>query len=362
MASRLDGSVKGAATVEFRRSLLHSIVLDLSYVSLAEEYEGFDQWVYSTRASMSADLREEIETVFNPFANTLLLHLLHTTLPEADSMPAAIRWVATISEAQVETSNQRVFHKLAAHTGGDAGMCDVTSRDDAALREIFARWAPERDADRVMRLLRQPEELKAEIVYILTRFWDRHLKPEYERCRLLEERSIRYYAEHPPVGSARTLFTEVTGREYPSEHLPPVERTTHLVFLPTCHGGPYVSAVDVHGDGRTLVVTYNCRPTAGGDRRVGIPIGEVFPPLKGLADETRLEILSILTEGEFYAQQIVDRLEISQSAVSRHLRLMVACGVLRERRQDGMKFYSVNESVISDLIEHLGALRSNRGA
>ena len=78
MANSLDGSVQGAATVEFRRSLLHSIVLDLSYVSLAEEYEGFDQWVYSTRASMSADLREEIETVFNPFANTLLLHLLHT--------------------------------------------------------------------------------------------------------------------------------------------------------------------------------------------------------------------------------------------------------------------------------------------
>ena len=233
-------------------------------------------------------------------------------------------------------------------------MCDVTSRDDAALREILARWAPERDADRVMRLLGQPEELKAEIVYILTRFWDRHLKPEYERCRLLEERSIRYYAEHPPVGSARTLFTEVTGREYPSVHLPPVERTTHLVFLPTCHGGPYVSAVDVHGDGRTLVVTYNCRPTAGGDRRVGIPIGEVFPPLKGLADETRLEILSILTEGEFYAQQIVDRLEISQSAVSRHLRLMVACGILRERRQGR------DEVLLCQRECHLGSHRASR--
>ena len=46
--------------------------------------------------------------------------------------------------------------------------------------------------------------------------------------------------------------------------------------------------------------------------------------------------------GELYAQEIVGRLGIAQSAVSRHLALLERAGVIRVRPHGGMKYYAVN--------------------
>jgi DNA-binding transcriptional ArsR family regulator len=43
-----------------------------------------------------------------------------------------------------------------------------------------------------------------------------------------------------------------------------------------------------------------------------------------------------------YAQEIVDATEIHQSVVSRHLSFMKAVGLVNVRRQNNMKFYSLN--------------------
>jgi DNA-binding transcriptional ArsR family regulator len=82
----------------------------------------------------------------------------------------------------------------------------------------------------------------------------------------------------------------------------------------------------------------------------------LYPPLKALADETRLQILALLRDRELYAQEIVDRLHISQPAVSRHLNLMVAAGVLNIRREGNAKYYAINRDVLADLARALSSL------
>lgn len=86
-------------------------------------------------------------------------------------------------------------------------------------------------------------------------------------------------------------------------------------------------------------------------------VQDLFPPLKALADETRLQILALLEGRELYAQEIVERLDISQPAVSRHLKLMVVADVLRVRQEDNMKYYSVNEEVLAAIAERLRSFR-----
>ena len=77
------------------------------------------------------------------------------------------------------------------------------------------------------------------------------------------------------------------------------------------------------------------------------------PLLKGLADETRLQSMEMLQDRELYAQQIVDRLDISQAAVSRHLKLMTRAGVLRARREKGAKYYSIEADTVNYLADAL---------
>ena len=60
-----------------------------------------------------------------------------------------------------------------------------------------------------------------------------------------------------------------------------------------------------------LVVAFNYRTTPARESQ-GTTAVELFPPLKALADESRLHILALLREREMYAQEIVE------STVSRH--------------------------------------------
>jgi len=52
--------------------------------------------------------------------------------------------------------------------------------------------------------------------------------------------------------------------------------------------------------------------------------------------------IELLSAGELYAQEVVGRLGIAQSAVSRHLALLERAGVIRVRPHGGMKYYAVN--------------------
>ena len=59
---------------------------------------------------------------------------------------------------------------------------------------------------------------------------------------------------------------------------------------------------------------------------------------KTLSHAKRLEILSILREGEVIAGEIVDRMQIPKANVSQHLTLMRNAGIL-EARRDGVNIY-----------------------
>ena len=59
---------------------------------------------------------------------------------------------------------------------------------------------------------------------------------------------------------------------------------------------------------------------------------------KTLSHPKRLEILSILTDSEMAAGEIVKRMKIAKANVSQHLTLMRNAGIL-EARRDGINIY-----------------------
>ena len=349
--------------IEFHRSLGMSVAVTLSLLGLAEDVEGFDQWIYSTYASLSEDLRSDIRTIFKPFGNVLMFDGLLADHAEIESLPALIAWLNGLSAERVDASNLVCLRNLAQHHGLAIDSFDASTLRDrqelAGLLPGLLRDFPHLSShvESLADILYAPEAMKAQLVYIITRFWERHYRTVYERCRTIEETSIRTLRSKTQNQSFAETFLEFTGRTYPEAHGPELASVKSAVFVPTCHEGPYVSVDSLFGDEKTLTVVYNCRTSGEADPHGGLPIEELFPPLKALADETRLEILGILAGKELYAQQIVDRMTVSQSAVSRHLRLMVACGILRERRQDGMKFYTVDTKSLGRLGEALAAIQ-----
>lgn len=71
-----------------------------------------------------------------------------------------------------------------------------------------------------------------------------------------------------------------------------------------------------------------------------------------LADETRLDILDQLKEGERCVCELTDALQTGQSRLSFHLKVLKDAGLIRDRPEGRWIYYAIN----SDAVEELGDL------
>jgi len=69
---------------------------------------------------------------------------------------------------------------------------------------------------------------------------------------------------------------------------------------------------------------------------------DLLEGLRALGDPNRLRVIDLLAGGELYAQEIVGRLGIAQSAVSRHLSLLEGARLVRVRKDGGKRYYAVD--------------------
>jgi ArsR family transcriptional regulator len=69
---------------------------------------------------------------------------------------------------------------------------------------------------------------------------------------------------------------------------------------------------------------------------------EIAEDLKLLGDKTRLAMLSLLKEREWCVCEFVDIFDISQPAISQHLRKLKSRGIVRESKRGQWVHYSLN--------------------
>ncbi|HEY6097938.1 MAG TPA: metalloregulator ArsR/SmtB family transcription factor [Anaeromyxobacter sp.] len=77
-----------------------------------------------------------------------------------------------------------------------------------------------------------------------------------------------------------------------------------------------------------------------------------------LADPTRLRILETLRGGERAVNDLVARVEIHQSGVSRHLRILKNAGFVRVRPDGPNRFYSLRSEPFRELDAWMTAYRT----
>ena len=355
--------------VSFADSFAHVMTATLGIIATAPTYEGFDQWAYVTYAGLPDELRKDIQALFDPVGVPLIFRQLAAEGPDIRDFTSFIGWLSVLDDAAIRETIALIFRILArkAASKGEKKQIIVPAVDDEkGVREFLktngCEWTElsRKDKpyfDQLVRLLTNPELLKSRLVFTVTRFWEKVYQKEYEETRELISRSIAYHrqARYPEV--LGEVYVAVTGKV-----LSPTAKRAYaaaglerLIFVPSCHTGPYVRFVPLDDEGEALLLIFNARTQSSGEGHPLASIQAVFPPLKALADETRLEILGILADGELYAQQIVGRLQISQPAVSRHLKLMVAGGILTERKETGMKFYGIRTETLTELAKRIAA-------
>lgn len=351
-----------ALKVEFRNSLASILLGTMSLVIDAESMEGFDQWVYATHAALPADLREDaaiaLVLVTSSCNYFVRVNQLPVDSPVHSNFADYISWLNQFSEQDFQKFIDLTFQDLVHYCEMEDKAVPASIDDLEPLRACFSHKFEPPTIDRILDMMHKPAELKTLLLSVVTRFWELYYRQEYERCQVLSERSLAYHRSQNYSSDLVTVFTDVTGRRFPRDQKD-VEDVERIIFMPSCHVGPYVMFIMCKDAQHTLLIHYNCRPTGTPEHEETPSVQNLFPPLKALADETRLQILSLLNGKELYAQEIVDQLDISQSAVSRHLQLMVTGGILDVRKQDSMKYFSISEANLAALISTLQRFRGS---
>lgn len=79
--------------------------------------------------------------------------------------------------------------------------------------------------------------------------------------------------------------------------------------------------------------------------------------LQTLADSTRFRIIEVLRSGEHSVNDIVANVDIDQSGVSRHLRILQEAGFVRVRPEGQKRLYSLCSQPFEDLDAWLSQYR-----
>jgi len=90
-----------------------------------------------------------------------------------------------------------------------------------------------------------------------------------------------------------------------------------------------------------------------------IGIEQTVEVLNALASEVRLAIVHMLLEcNGLYCSDIVNRLNLSQPAISHHLKELRRSKVIVYRKEGSLVFYEVNREYLLSVLSHLSDLIS----
>lgn len=87
---------------------------------------------------------------------------------------------------------------------------------------------------------------------------------------------------------------------------------------------------------------------------------EYVPMLKALSDETRLQIVEMLSCGEMCACNILESFHITQPTLSYHMKILTDCSLVNSRRDGSWINYSANTKQVTTIIEFLDRISNGQ--
>jgi DNA-binding transcriptional ArsR family regulator len=180
------------------------------------------------------------------------------------------------------------------------------------------------------------------MLVLIERFYRDHyvaVMPERMRALELSVASHRNESAADPVELTRRL----TGRPISCLEGSCGTGFRRYLFAPSMDMGPYTSCMVAGGiHGLFYPLEPEFRPGGSVADEEQVRLARFF---KALSDEDRLRILRLLRGREMYANEIAEATGLHQSVVSRHLSFMKAVNLLRVRKQNNMRFFSINPAI-----------------
>lgn len=359
-----------ALRIETAVSLPLDLVSVLSLLHRAHPESGLDPWLIAARQRLSPALRADLD-LLHGFTGRLLYYPEEPVMRFQPLRPD--RRDASFDDlmAFMESLPAAEYREMVAHALQRVAY-DIERRwrppeDEEGWRRALAPALTAASLEEALTLTADPDDLKRRTIAMYCGVWE----SMYAEARADELPVLRAAAECGAAFGDRGFaqaYAALTGQRVPEVLDQPPATITRVTFCPSVHLGRFVSYIAYGPD----LIVYFAAPQLldrfhrSGGERIGLrPDGQavngqadLLEGARALADPTRLRMLDLLLEGELYAQEIVARLGLAQSAVSRHLSQLERAGLVTVQARRGSKFYAVNP----DRLDALASALQARGA
>ena len=335
----------------------NSVLNSMHIMHMADQFSGLNEWITKTAASLSP---EQLRT------NRLIFEGLHYAIQPRrrwSSFPAYVDHLENQNPLVLRDRILAAYDDLCCetevHTGERSDPEVVLASLDSFLdhlREGFPADVINIEIEtEAYSLLVDPPTLREKIVSHFRTMWRDVMSAEWERNLPMLETCV---AANQQLDLTNLTIPEaaqqIMGQALPEKWQDKFSKAQidEVIFVPSAHLGPYRGMAHIDG---ILWLMFGARLPEGAQiSSPDLSRSELLVRLNALADDTRLQILHALKmEGELCSKDIMEQLELSQSAASRHLKQLSATGYLGERRKNGAKCYSLSEDRVEDTLEAL---------
>ena len=306
-------------------------------------------WAESTRAALSPDFEQELRAVYEPFWKGIVFFELAVDYADHHDVTGFIEYVRHM--APVDFMFYIVGRIISREAIAATGLVYETLLDvlqtsasapcwvchEVPLNEILVDIPAfqHRLADLWQRYW---DAFFAQVVFDMAPHWDEALHDKHNMLARL---------------GGQGLLEKVAHKKHLPELLPPDQPITEIVFIPLYKIAS--SAFMFYGYGNVTVL-FDSEQTESRLAEIERGKQQAVAVLKALGDPSRLDILRLVAhfEGSIHGKKIAAKLELSASAVSRHLNQLKDAGLLMEETADNRTItYRLQRDVITSLPERL---------
>lgn len=312
-------------------------------VSLAREVGEQDElpaedcrWLERSRAALPDALRPLIDDELTIFGAGLLV--------ERPDITDAAAFLALLRETSGGAFAGIVFADQLRDPARHDEVAAALDGDPAARAALLASW-PDQKHDWVERLLRDADGVMGEVTALMAAWLPLYQEIE-PRVRTVIARDVDLRAgDRAALRPVELIEKTTAGVRWLSE--PGVRR---VVLAPSLLVRPYNFSF-TGGDWRMFV--YPVADEALEPQDPLAPPVSVLRLHRALGDDTRLRILRLLRDRDFYLTEIAERLALSKPTIKYHLAQLRAAGLVTLTEEGGLSYFSLRRDRLDDASSEL---------
>jgi DNA-binding transcriptional ArsR family regulator len=299
-------------------------------------------WLTKSKEALRGQVGDELELYATEFC--ILLAGLAVDRPDVTDAAGFLRLLNQTSVADVVALIVHTYF----HDPDDAELAArALEAEEAAIGQLLTR-ARDHGHDKVERfglLFRTPEKLVDPARNVLVHWLPFYAEVE-PRVRAMLQRDYEQRAGDRATLEAGELIEKTTGGiRWLSE--PGIRR---VILAPSYFARPYNFVLGV-GDWR--MYGYPIADSALDATDPLAPPQSVLRLHRALGDDTRLRILRLLRDQDYYLTEIAERLELSKPTIKHHLAMLRSAGLVTLVEEGGLSYYSLRRERLDDASSEL---------